>query len=198
MLSNGIACKPAILAKHISIRHMLKLHIRFMINSFVLSVCLYCCLWVCLHSCACYRKQQGVSVWAPEEGGPWPVLQDTEGKAHLALIPKALLVCAHIQTHIQTKTPQHHIHTYAHTTSRQIPPGSPLLTDASCLPVQTTLLHVQCVPTGWPRGQVKGQTHPLVHLWCFCYCWILFKSVDPLTSAQTELTAISVPHKTGN
>lgn len=122
---------------------MLKLHMKFMINSFVLSVCLSLLLFVCLHLCACYRKQQGVSVWAPEEGGPRSGLQDTGGKAHLALIPKELLVCAHIQTHVQTKTPQHHIHIYAHTTSRQIPPGSPLLTDASCLPVQTTLLHTQ-------------------------------------------------------
>ncbi len=53
----------------------------------------------------CYRKLQGVSVWAPEEGGPRPGLPDTGGKAkHLALILTQLLVHAHTNTQIYTRT----------------------------------------------------------------------------------------------
>lgn len=143
MLNNGIACKCATLATHISMRHILKLQINFMINSFVLSVCLSLLLFVSVFAFM-YRKQQGVSVWAPEEGGSRPGLQDTGGKAHLALIPKELLVC----THIQTKTPQHHIHIYVHTTSRLPSVNRCFLSSSPNHTASHSNTHVQCVPTG--------------------------------------------------
>lgn len=61
----------------------------------------FCSVRICACICECVRcrKPQGVSVWAPEEGGPRPGLPDTGGKAkHLALILTRLLVHAHTHT----------------------------------------------------------------------------------------------------
>lgn len=128
--------------------------------------------------CVRCRKLQGVSVWAPEEGGPRPGLPDTGGKAkHLALILTRILVHAHTHTHM-------HVWRHTHTCS-SVPPGSPLLTDASCLLAQSTLLHTY-KHTNAARPLAPLQVDPGAGCrgsstlrFCFRWCWILFRSPAP-------------------
>lgn len=57
---------------------------RFELISQLLCFCpnFACVCVLAVYTCVCYRKLQGVCVWAPEESGPWPGLPDTGGKAH--------------------------------------------------------------------------------------------------------------------
>lgn len=86
---------------------------------YLLLFCLCCLYCLCVSfewECVCHRKLQGVSVWAAEEGGPRPGLPDTGGKGKTLGSDTDTNTCAQI-------------HTDAYNT---VPPGSPLLTDASC------------------------------------------------------------------
>lgn len=115
--------------------------------------------------CVRCRKLQGVSVWAPEEGGPRPGLPDTGGKAkHLALILTRILVHAHTHTHahacLETYTHMQLSTSWLPSVNRCFLPSSPTHTTSH---IQTHKCSASPgTPTGWPRGRVQGQLHPSV------------------------------------
>ncbi len=136
-------------------------------NECLLSSLLFCvCLCVCMCEHVCTTGRCKASMSGPvRRGEHGQVCRIQEGRLNTWPLLTKLFVHAH--THIHTHA---QIHTNAYTL---VPSGSPLLTDASCPAVQPTHTntHTHCFPgtrTGWPRGQVEGQPHPLVLLWCFC------------------------------
>lgn len=116
MLNNGIACKPAILAKHVSIRHMLKFHIKFMIDSFVLSVCLSLLLFVGVFAFMCMLQEAArrlcLGPW-----GRWAMARSAGCRRKGTLgfnTERTTCVCTHSNTHSNKDATTPHTHICTH------------------------------------------------------------------------------------